>query len=104
MATVTDHKYQTMRGSFAIRKRGVGNYREMGNVADAELTMNIDYVTLESADDDRGTEAKEETKRTVMLKLTANSQATEAFRRYVHSKASVIQAAAADQTLSLIHI
>lgn len=98
----TEHKYGTSRGSFYMRVKGSGdNFQEIGNAADAEVNMSVDFAALESSGDERGTLAKEETKRSAMLKITANSQARAMYKRYVYSKGSTTQSADTDVAFTL---
>jgi hypothetical protein len=98
----TEHKYATSRGAFYIKTKGTSeNFQEMGNSADAEVAMSVEFATLESSGDERGTLAKEETKRSATLKITSNSQATAMFKKYVYSKATTSQAADTDVAFTL---
>lgn len=94
--------YAVFRGDFFIKEKGTSeNLTACGNAQDAELSMSIDSITLESSGNERGTLDKEETKRTATLSVTFNKVGADMLKRYFYSKSSTAQSAGTDKAFTL---
>lgn len=94
--------YATLRGDFFFRLYGSNEpWSPMGNAQDASLDLSAEYATLESTGNERGTLAKEETSRKMLLKVSLNSLGVRQCVMYLYSSGSVSQEAAADLPVTL---
>lgn len=70
----TTQQYFTMKGDFFIKERGVAGFPHyLGNIADANLGMTIESVSLQSTGNESGELASEEVSRTATFAMTMNS-------------------------------
>lgn len=86
--------YASFKGDFFIRKRGsILPWSPLGNSQEASLGLASEYITLTSSGNEKGTLAKEETSRTMMLNISLNSLGVRQCTMYLYSSGAVAQAA-----------
>lgn len=74
----TEQKYFSLRGDGALRKRAAGaQYRKVGNVREAVITLTQETIDLKSTGNTAGTIAEDVISREATIKLTLDSQSLE---------------------------